>query len=289
MNQIKHSKYRNTGLLFELLVHQITADTLKGIDSPSIRLMKKYFIKTELSKEYKLYESIIKSNNLNETKASILINESLNNSKKLNKKSIKNLKYNLIKEIKEHYDIDQFFSSKIKNYKQLASLYILIESTNNEGISDPEYITNNKITLLEHITKDNKIVENDGNKFEEISEDKDLRILTYKVLLENFNNKYDILNNNQKNVLKDFIGSMDSTKKLREVYNNNINILNKIFESEIPKVDDPATVIKLKEIKTLLKESDKNSKVIDDDIINLLQYYDLTEELINSNKQNEVL
>jgi hypothetical protein len=96
MNQIKHSKYRNTGLLFELLVHQITADTLKGIDSPSIKLMKKYFIKTELSKEYKLYESIIKSNNLNETKASILINESLNNSKKLNKKSIRNLKYNLI-------------------------------------------------------------------------------------------------------------------------------------------------------------------------------------------------
>lgn len=286
MNKIKHSKTKNTGLLFELLVHQITADTLKGKDSPSVSLMKKYFVKTELGKEYKLYESIIKSQNLNETKASILINESLESSKKLNKKTLRNLKYNLIKEIREHYDIDQFFSSKIKNYKQLASLYILVESANNESISDPEYITNNKITLLEHITKP-IIIDNskENNDLDELNEDKDLRILTYKILLESFNEKYDGLNENQKTVLKEFINSMDSSKEIKELYNRNINNIKVILENQLPKITDKAVSIKINEISNLLKELDKTDKVVNEDIVNLLQYYDLTEELNLANHE----
>lgn len=286
MNKIKHSKTKNTGLLFELLVHQITADTLKGKDSPSVSLMKKYFVKTELGKEYKLYESIIKSQNLSETKASILINESLESSKKLNKKTLRNLKYNLIKEIREHYDIDQFFSSKIKNYKQLASLYILVESANNESISDPEYITNNKITLLEHITKP-VIIDNskENNDLDELNEDKDLRILTYKILLESFNEKYDGLNENQKTVLKEFINSMDSSKEIKELYNRNINNIKVILENQLPKITDKAVSIKINEISNLLKELDKTDKVVNEDIVNLLQYYDLTEELNLANHE----
>ena len=52
--KIKHSKYKNTGLLFELLVRQITADTLNGGSSPSLNILKKSFANTELGKEYKL-------------------------------------------------------------------------------------------------------------------------------------------------------------------------------------------------------------------------------------------
>lgn len=284
MNRIKHSKYRNTGLLFELLIHQITADTMKGDDSPSIALVKKYFVKTELGKEYRLYENIIKSQNLNETKASMIINESLESSKKLNKKSLKSLKYNLIKDIRENYDLDQFFTSKIKNYKQLASLYVLLESANSITMSDPEYITDNKITLLEHITKSEVITEVKESKFKEIEDDKDLRILTYKVLLENFNKKYVGLNNNQKVVLKEFINSMDSSKELKELYNRNVSKIKTLLENEIPKTTDPTTTIKLTELNNLIKESGKNDKVLNEDIVNLLQYYDLTEELQTANK-----
>lgn len=287
MNKIKHSKYKNSGLLFELLVHQITADTLKGIDSPSISLIKKYFTKTELGKEYKLYESIMKSQNLNDTKASILLNESLESSKKLNKRSLKSLKYNLIKEIREHYDLDQFFTSKIKNYKQLASLYVLIESANTDCMSDPEYITSNKMTLLEHITKKDVIKEVKETELEELNEDKDLRILTYKILLENFNEKYDGLNNNQKNVLKEFINSMDSVKELREIYNKNVVLIKGLLEEQINKVKDKTVLIKLNEVKELIKEADKSTKINNEDMISLLQYYDLTEELKLSH--NEIL
>ena len=138
--KINHSKFKNTGLLFELLVRQITADTLKGGDSPAINILKKYFVKTELGKEYKLYESVLKFQVLNEGKASIVLTTILETSQKLNRSTLKRLKYNLIKEIKDHYDIDSFFKSKVKDYKELASLYILIEGYNSSDIVDSNQI-----------------------------------------------------------------------------------------------------------------------------------------------------
>ena len=128
--KIKHSKYKNTGILFELLVRQITADTLKGVDSPAIDILKEYFVKTELGREYKLYESILKSKVLNEGRANSLISTILENSKKFNRTVLRKQKYNLINEIKKHYNLESFFGSKIKNYKEIASIYTLIESYN---------------------------------------------------------------------------------------------------------------------------------------------------------------
>ena len=115
--KIKHSKYKNTGILFELLVRQITADTLKGDDSPAIGLLKKYFVKSELGREYKLYESILKSKVINESRATMFINTALDNSVKFNKSGLKRQKYNLINEIKNHYDLNTFFGAKIKDLK----------------------------------------------------------------------------------------------------------------------------------------------------------------------------
>ena len=47
--KIKHSKYKNTGILFELLVRQIASDTVSGKDSAAINLVKKYFSKSEIT------------------------------------------------------------------------------------------------------------------------------------------------------------------------------------------------------------------------------------------------
>ena len=151
--KIKHSKYKNTGILFELLVRQITADTLKGGDSPAIDILKEYFVKTELGREYKLYESIIKSKVLTESKAILVINSILEINNKLNRKAIKRQKYNLINEIKKSYNLESFFGSKIKNYKELASLYTLIESYNADNTIATEQIIDSKLTLLEYLTE----------------------------------------------------------------------------------------------------------------------------------------
>ena len=182
--KLKHSKYKNTGILFELLVRQITADTLKGVDSPAIDILKSYFVKTSLGKEYKLYESILKSKVLTNPQASLTISTLLESSTKLNRKAIKKQKYNLIKEIKNHYSLESFFGSKISNNKEIAAIYTLVESYHSEKLN-LDQINASKIILLEHLTK-TKIDENiNPTVLDEFSGyDKDVRTLTYKVLLE---------------------------------------------------------------------------------------------------------
>ena len=187
--KIKHSKYKNTGILFELLVRQITADTLKGTDSKAIGLLKEYFVKTELGREYKLYESIIKSKVLNEGRANSFISTILENSKKFNRTALRKQKYSLINEIKKHYNLEAFFGSKISNYKQIAAIYTLIESHNSKEVTNIDQINDNKVTLLEYLTKQDVSTENvKQNVIQEFrTYDKSTRILTYQVLLEKFN------------------------------------------------------------------------------------------------------
>jgi len=282
---IKHSKYKNTGILFELLVRQITADTLSGQDSKATHILKKYFVKTELGREYKLYESITKYKNLTEGKAEVVINSVIESSKNLNRGALKRQKYNLIQEISKHYNLEEFFQTKLSNYKSYAALYTLVEIYNSELLSTPDQIISNKIAILEGLTTkpvSKKKVEDDL-MVEFQSYDKDLRILTYKVLLEKFNGKYASLNDNQKSVLKEFINSVDSTPKLREFYNTKITEIKATLTKQVKKVTDKAIQIKLNEVNNMLSPLGKTAKVGNDDLVNLLQYYELLEELTKVN------
>jgi len=278
---IKHSKYKNTGILFELLVRQITADTLSGKESKASRILKKYFVKTELGKEYKLYETVLKNNSLTEGKAEIIINTIIETSKTLNRGALRRQKYNLINEIKEHYNLDEFFKTKLPNYKAQAALYTLIEIYNSDQLSNPDQIINNKVSLLEHLTtttvSKEKVKEDLIEEFS--SYDKDLRILTYKVMLEKFNDKYGSLTDMQKEILKEFITSVDNTPRLKEFYNNKIEELKSTITEQSNLIKNKAIQIKLNEITNLLTPLDKRSNVSNDDLINLLQYCELVEEL----------
>ncbi len=279
--KIKHSKYKNTGLLFELLVRQITADTLNEGESPSLSILKKAFAKTELGKEYKLYETLFKNKNITEGKAEITLNTILEATRKLNRNILRREKYNLINEISEHYNINEFFRHQVPNYKGYAAFYKLIEIYNSDKLSETEEIIHNKVTILECLTEhpisEKKVKE---DLIEEFSKyDKDLRVLTYKVMLERFNGKYSNLNTEQKKILKEFINSIDNTPRLKQIYNIKINEIKSVLKIQTQKVKDNTTKIKLLEVVKLLSELDKNSKINNDDLVNLLQYYQLTEEL----------
>jgi hypothetical protein len=282
---IKHSKYKNTGILFELLVRQITSDTLSGKDSKATHILKKYFVKTELGREYKLYETLSKHKNLTEGKAEVVINSVIESSKNLNRGTLKRQKYNLIKEISKHYNLDEFFKTKLPTYKTHAALYTLVEIYNSELLSNPDQIINNKIAILESLTTraiDKQKVEDDlMTEFQ--SYDKDLRILTYKVMLEKFNGKYANLNDNQKSVLKEFINSVDSTPKLKEFYNTKVQEIKNELNEVTKKVTDKVVKIKLKEVNNMILPLGKIANVGNDDLVNLLQYYSLLEELQKAN------
>jgi hypothetical protein len=282
---IRHSKYKNTGILFELLVRQITSDTLSGKDSKATGILKKYFVKTELGREYKLYETLAKHKNLTEGKAEIVITSVIESSKNLNRGTLKRQKYNLIKEIAKHYNLDEFFKTKLPSYKVHAALYTLVEIYNSENLSNPDQIIENKISILESLTTravDKQKVEDDlMTEFQ--AYDKDLRILTYRVLLEKFNGKYASLNDNQKQVLKEFINSVDSTPKLKSFYNDKIEEIKSELTRMSKKVTDKVVKIKLEEVNNILKPLGKIAPVGNDDLVNLLQYYALLEELTQAN------
>jgi len=284
--QINHSKYKNTGILFELLIRQITNDTLNSKDSHATNILKKYFVKTELGREYKLYETLLKKTSLTETKANIITNTLLESSKSLNKGVIKRQKYNLIKEIQNHYDLKEFFNHKLPNYKVYAAFYTLLESLNLPSDSEPEQIINNKVTILEHLTaaqiKSTAIKDEVMSEFE--NADKDVRFIAYKMLLENFNVKYDTLHTNQKTILKEYITSVDNTSRLKEFYINKINEIKTELTDLNKKTKNKVTKIKINEIISIINPPLKNAKITDNDLVDLLQYYDLINELETANE-----
>jgi hypothetical protein len=282
---IKHSKFKNTGILFEILVKQITADTLSGNDSSAIKILKKHFVNTELGKEYKLYETIFKAKNVSETKANATITTIIEASQKLNRTKLRKEKYNLIKELKEFYNVDDLFRTKLLDYKAQAALYILFEVYNTQSATNPNQIIDNKVTLLEHLTK--TPVERDNVQEDVIEEfksyDKDLRTLTYRIMLEKFNDKYSNLNPRQKHILKEFIESIDSSPRLKEFYNSEIKYLQETISSKVEKTNDKAIKIKLQEISKFIVELDKRSTIKNDHLVDLLQYHSLLEELTIAN------
>ena len=275
---IKHSKFKNTGLLFELLVRQITSDTLEGKNSTAINILKKYFVNTELGKEYRLYEQVTAYKNLTEAKADMIINTLIEASTKLKRSEIRKQKYNLVREIKDGYNVEKFFKAQVTNYKIFAALNNLIENQSSEKVA-PETVINNKLTILEHLTKTPVIIQADELMEEYKGYGKDLRILTYKLLLDKFNEKYDHLTGKQKEVLREVITSVDNTDKLKEYYNSRIIEVQSLLQGKITNIKDEVLKIKITEVLKYVKPLEKTEKVTNDCIINLLQYYELVNEL----------
>jgi hypothetical protein len=282
---IKHSKFRNTGILFEVVVRKITSETLSGKDSAAINILKSHFVNTELGKEYKLYETVFNSKNLESSRASAVLDTVLEQSQKLNRTRIRKEKYNLIKALKEHYNVEGLFKTKLNNYKAQAAFYTLIESYNTKKLIDPNQIIDNKVTLLEHLTSSNVERENvREDVMEEFkSQNKDIRTLTYYVLLEKFNDKYSSLNSKQKHILKEFIESVDNTPQLKEFYNKEVNYIKEEIIKQLKNTSSEVIKIKLNEVSSLIKELDKRTVIKSDHLVDLLQYHSLLEELTKAN------
>ncbi len=280
--RIKHSKYKNTGLIFELLVKQIAADTLNKKDSAAVSILKNNFTgRTALVREFKLYEFILKNKSVSQSKAESIVSTIIEVARTIDRKVLKKQKYSLIKEIKESYDLDEFFSISVKDYKPLAALFCLMEAHEVTDVIDPNFLVDNKTTILEHLTKEqqNKKIVRDTLIEEYSKYDKDLKLLTFKILLEKFNSKYGTLLPEQKNILKEFITSVDSSTRLRNVVNEEFKKLKTVLDKIKGTVEDEIVSIKLQEITKAIKPVAKTKRVTDDHLVNIMQYYELIKEL----------
>jgi hypothetical protein len=274
--KVKHSKYKNTGILFELLTRQLTSDTIAGNQPKSLSFLKKHFNKrTELLKEYKIYHTLATQKYNKDSQATMLIDTLLEAHGKLNKSQLRREKYNLIKEIKDTYDVNDFFKAKITDYKIMASIFNLLENKKATALS----IVGSKVTILEHITKKQTKLKKDSVLENFDKQDKDTRLLTYKVLLEKFNDKYSGLQDNQKTLLKEYVNSVTNSPSLKSYINQEIKEVKKDLTKYSKKVEDKVVAIKLNETKGMINPLNKNTSVNDDNVINLLNYYELVNEL----------
>lgn len=285
--KIKHSKYKNTGLIFELLTKQLAADILSNQNSAAISIIKKHFSNNSaVAREFKLYEYIAKNKGISHNKANAIISTILEISRKFNREALNKQKYELIRDIKENYNVEDFFSIKVQNYKPLAALFCLIESHNTEEVINPDFLVENKTTVLEHLTS--QTVDKESTREDLIEEyskyEKDLRLLAYKILLEKFNNKYETLLPTQKNVLKEFIASVSSTSKLRTFVNEQFDKIKADLAALNKNVADEVVKIKLNELSNLINPLTASEKVSDSHLVSLMQYYELLHEVDNANR-----
>ena len=278
----KHSKIRNTGILFELLTRQITVDVLNNDKKGSAaKILKEFFNKkTQLGKEYELYRVLTVENYTSEIKANHLVDAVVKARQKLNNSQLKREKYNLIKEIKRNYDINDFFMARIPNYKVNASIYKVFDS-NSDG--NPASETDSRFTIVEHVTRKQKSNKKEDNKLVEgyKKQEKDLRLLAYGILVEKFNKKYSSLSESQKKLLKEYINNISNTNSLKEFIESETVKVKSKLQSFLSKVDDKVTKIKLKEAINQAQTLMKGRIVEDKQVVTLMRYYQLVKELEN--------
>ena len=278
MSKFKHSKLRNTGLLFEFLLRQVTVDVLnKKKESPALKIIKgKFNEHTELGKELALYNLIVSKKFKSDKKADFFLSEVIRQRGKLNNMNLRREKYNVIASIKESYDVNQLFSSKVPNYKVFASVYKLFEGINEMGADEKTesyFIVIENVTTLKHTKNKSYIPEE--------FKDKDLRILSYKTLLEKFNQKYTNLSDEQKHVLKEYISNISNTNNFSVFVETQIPKLKNKLTKKVKKVKDKVLRIKLREaVNCVNKFCLTESKQTDDNsVVQLLRYYELDKEL----------
>ena len=285
--KLKHSKIKNTGILFELLTRQITADVLDGKDSKAVTIVKKYFNEnTVLGKELQLYRLLSEKHYNSENKANELLDLVIKSRRKLSSSSIRNEKYNLIKEIKESYQVQDFFSGRISNYKLLASISNVIQSEVTNEEFQPDQVLNSKFTILEHITNKNISGKVKDKVLKEYNKkDKDLRLLTYKILVDKFNKKYKNLDESQKKLLKNYINNISNTNKMREFVDKEVSAVKTELSKHLPKVKDKVTKIKLDEAVKQIGNLTKGRIIEEKQVLTLMRYYELVKEINNVHKR----
>jgi hypothetical protein len=284
MKKIKHSKVKNTGVLFELLVRQITLEVLNGDKTENAKhIVKEFFASgTELNKELRLYDLLLKEKYNSESKAEMFVDTVSQAHAKLNVAKLSKEKYNLIKEINDKFELEQFLSSPITNYKVLASIYKVFESKKSENY-DIKDVFNSKVTLIENIIarpsiKTNKV--EDTKLIESYKQqDKDLRLLTYKILVETFNKKYTNLDSKQKNLLKEYINNISNTSKFKDYLSVELpNIVSELKSIKL-KIQDKVTTIKLSETISVLEKMKMGKSITDGQVSSIMLSYELIKEL----------
>lgn len=282
-NKVKHRKYRNTGLLFELLTRQIVADVLsEDDDSKAVDLLREYFKEdTELGKEHMLYRAILEGDFSDEGRAQALIDEVLKQRRKLNDGKLQEQKHQLVGEIKDEWPLKEFFQTKVDEYKELASVYKLFKSLD-EGVDhNPQDLVRCRYTLQEHIQNDpsneKDSVDEESERIKKLKEQsREVRVYAQNLMIERFNEKYSSeLTEDQKAVLSEYINNVSNSNKFREQVNDRVDGVKSDLQDYLEEIDSEVARIKVKEALEQIGDLKKGHRVDEDQVMKLLMFQEL--------------
>lgn len=281
MKKSTHSKIKNTAILFELLTRQVAADTIQGVEkSPALNIIKEYFkANSILAKELVLYQTLINEKFNNAEKANYLLNTVIKLRNGLSSAKLKEAKYNLIREVKKHYDLRDFFKTNLSEYKMYASVYRVFEGVSVTKVSE---VVQSRYTIIEHLTRksQNKLQESIATE-EYLQQDEEVRLLAYKLMIDKFNEKYAGLSAKQKGILKEYINNVSNTATLRDFVLKEGRVIQSSIKKALPKIQDKITSIKLKEVSNMLSKFEKVRSIKEEHVLSLLLYHELLKELKN--------
>ena len=283
MKKSTHSKIKNTAILFELLSRQVAADTIKGVEkSPALSIIKEFFkADSVLAKELMLYQTLLNEKYSNTEKANYLLNTVIKLRNKLDANQLREQKYNLIREIKKHYDLTNFFKTNISEYKIYASTYRVFEGVSVAKVSE---VVQSRYTILEHLVRKSKNKLSEGKTTvadDYLNQDSEIRLLAYKLMIDKFNEKYVDLSIKQKSILKEYINNISNTTALKDFVLLEGKLLNTAIKKTLPKIKDKITTIKLNEVCNMLVKLEKVKTIKEDHVLSLLLYHELLKELKN--------
>jgi len=280
---IRHNKIKNTGIIFEVLVRQLTSDIMNGKEKAcALKIMKEYFKSgSQLKKELNLYRGLFEEKFSSESKASKFLDLILAERSSLDNTKLKREKYNLIKAIQESYDINDFFKTRINEYKIYASIYQLFNTESKKAT--PKKITESYYTLVGNLQKVS--IKKDNIKDQLSEQSKDIKLLSYKILVDKFNSKYgNKLDENQKSLLSIYINNVSKTKSLKNEFLEQVNVIQRELLICNKKITDKAVRIKLKEISNYLKKIKNTNIIKENHILSLMRYHELIKELKYANQ-----
>ena len=275
MNSLKHSKIKNTAILFELLVRQIAADTMENRNSAALSILKKHFREgTELYKELSLYRTIAEKKFKTEAHAEKFLSAAVTAREKLSESELRRAKYNLVRDIKDKLVFENFINARISNYKLSASIYKLFEYK----VSDaPAEITRCQNLIIEHITTTVTEVNNAKPALE--MEDPIVRKLASKIVVDRFNEKYSGLNASQKDLLREYVNSVNNSPALLNKVKEQVPVIVNELKELSGTIPSKVLKIKLQEVTNMLGELDSLKNIKDKHVLTMLRYYELIDQL----------
>jgi len=283
MKKSTHSKIKNTAILFELLTRQVAADTMRGVEkSPALHLIREYFKPTTaLTKELILYQTLINERFNSIDKANYLVNTVVKLRNGMDTKVLGEQKYKLIREVKKHYELTNFFKTNLSNYTLFASIYRIFEGA---VVTKAAEVVKSRFTVLEHLAgrRGGKLIEAKDQVVEYyLKQDQEIRLLAYKLMIDRFNDKYAGLSARQKGILKEYINNVSNTVNLREFVLAEALVIQTSLAKYTTKITDKVTKIKLTEVNNMLSSLTKVKNIKEDHVLSLLLYHELLKELKN--------